>query len=93
MQQTMTIALATTITLMSALYITSPANAVENAKGGAATTPIERLTATEKGQLKNPLTLIPEMVTATSVPNVIAVICLATRRVHHKLSSKDESKT
>jgi uncharacterized membrane-anchored protein len=40
-----------------------------------------------------PKPLTPEMVTAISVPIVIAVIYLAMRRVHHKLSSKDESKT
>jgi uncharacterized membrane-anchored protein len=40
-----------------------------------------------------PKPLTPEIVTAISVPLVIAVIYLAMRRVHHKLNAKDEGKT
>jgi mono/diheme cytochrome c family protein len=62
MQQNIATALAVTITVMAALYIASPTGAAENTAGGAAMTPVERVKATEKGQLKNPLSLTPEIV-------------------------------
>jgi uncharacterized membrane-anchored protein len=37
-----------------------------------------------------PKALTPEIVTALSVPLVVGVIFFAMRRVHHKLSHKDE---
>lgn len=62
MQQNVAAALAVTIAVASALYIASPSGAVENAAGGAVMTPVERVKATAKGQLKNPLSLTPEIV-------------------------------